>query len=133
MKTNYRAFIAALCAYALPAISQMPPSPVAPASTMQHAMPQTEMHKSTTGMTGSDSLKKSMMIGMYSMDEMKMTGDTDKDFAMMMKIHHQQAVDMSEMLLAHGKSPAMKTIALNIIAAQKKEIAMFDKWLDKQK
>ena len=29
-----------------------------------------------------------------------MSGDIDKDFAMMMKIHHQQAVDMSEMELA---------------------------------
>ena len=97
----------------------------APAS-MRHG----QMHK---GMMGSDDIKKSMMMGIDSMNKMPMSGDTDKDFAMMMKIHHQQAVDMSEMQLAHGKSPTMKTMARNIISAQKKEIAMFDQWLAKQK
>ena len=29
------------------------------------------------------------------MQAMKRTGDTDKDFAMMMKLHHQQALDMA--------------------------------------
>lgn len=73
------------------------------------------------------------MTGMDSMQKMPMSGDTDKDFAMMMKIHHQQAVDMAQMELANGKSPAMKTMAKQIIAAQKKEIANFDQWLAKQK
>ena len=94
------------------------------------AMPHGQMQK---GMMGSDDMKKSMMRGMDGMNKMAMSGDTDKDFAMMMKIHHQQAVDMSEMELAHGKSPAMKTMAKQIIAAQKKEIAKFDQWLAKQK
>ncbi len=105
----------------------------AQSSTMP-AMPMTEpnmqMHKD---MMGSNSMKKSMMTGMDRMNTMTMTGDTDKDFAIMMKIHHQQAVDMSEMQLAHGKSPAMKRMARNIIAAQKKEIASFDQWLALQK
>ncbi len=73
------------------------------------------------------------MTGMDSMQKMPMSGDTDKDFAMMMKIHHQQAVDMAKMELTHGRSPAMKAMAKQIIAAQKKEIAQFDQWLAKQK
>ncbi len=85
------------------------------------------------GMGGSADMKQSMMTGMDSMQKMPMSGDTDKDFAMMMKIHHQQAVDMAQMELAHGKSPAMKAMAKQIIAAQKKEIAKFDQWLAKQK
>ncbi len=133
MNITHHALIAALFTYALPATSQMVSPPAAPASAMQQTMPHSQMHKGMTGMTGSDSMKKSMMTGMDSMDKMKMTGNTDKDFAMMMKIHHQQAVEMSEMQLAHGKSPEMKKMALSIIAAQKKEIAMFDKWLAKQK
>ena len=52
---------------------------------------------------------------------------------MMMTMHHQQALNMAEMELAHGKSLEMKTLARQIIAAQKKEIAQFDKWLAKQK
>ena len=97
---------------------------------MPATMPHSQMQK---GMMGSEDMKKSMMTGMEGMNKMTMSGDTDRDFAMMMKIHHQQAVDMSEMELAHGKSPAMIIMAKQIIAAQKKEIAKFDQWLAKQK
>ena len=83
--------------------------------------------------SGSADMKQSMMSGMDSMQKMQMSGDTDKDFAMMMKVHHQGAVDMAQMELAHGKSPIMKAMAKNIIAAQKKEIAQFDRWLATQK
>ena len=78
-------------------------------------------------------MRQSMMAGMDGMQKMPMSGDVDKDFAMMMKMHHQQAVTMAEMELAHGKSDAMKDMARKIIAAQKKEIASFDQWLAKQK
>ena len=102
----------------------------APAPNMPATMPHGHMKK---GMMGSDDMKKSMMTGMDGMNKMTMSGDIDKDFAMMMKIHHQQAVDMSEMQLAHGKSPEMKAMAKQIIAAQMKEIAKFDQFLAKQK
>ena len=83
--------------------------------------------------TGSADMKQSMMSGMDGMQKMQMSGDTDKDFAMMMKMHHQRAVEMAQMELAHGKSPEMKAMSRKIIAAQKKEIAEFDRWLAKQK
>ncbi len=82
-----------------------------------------------SGAGGSADMKQSMMSGMDSMQKMQMSGDTDKDFAMMMKIHHQGAVDMAKMELANGKSQVMKAMAKKIIAAQKKEIAEFDRWL----
>jgi uncharacterized protein (DUF305 family) len=94
------------------------------------SMPMGDMH---SGAGGSADMKQSMMSGMDGMQKMQMSGDTDKDFAMMMKIHHQGAVDMAQMELAHGKSPVMKAMAKNIIAAQKKEIAQFDRWLATQK
>jgi uncharacterized protein (DUF305 family) len=81
---------------------------------------------------GSEDLNKVMMSGMDTMRQMKMSGDTDKDFAMMMKMHHQQALDMAKVEVDHGKSPEMKAMARKIIAAQKKEIAEFDKWLQKR-
>lgn len=93
-------------------------------------MSQDEMHKDAMG---SEDMKQSMKSGMDSMQNMEMSGDMDKDFAMMMKIHHQGALDMAKMELAHGKSPAMKAMAKKIIAAQKKEIAEFNRWLAKQK
>ena len=84
-------------------------------------------------MAGSEDIKESMSSGMLDMQNMQMTGNVDKDFAMMMKIHHQQAVEMAKMELANGKSSAMKAMAKKIISAQKKEIAQFDQWLAKQK
>ena len=131
---NFKSFktCRTLCATALAAACFLSAvqAQTTPAPTMPAAMPHGQMQK---GMMGSDDMKKSMMTGMDSMNKMTMTGDIDKDFAMMMKIHHQQAVDMSEMEIAHGKSPAMKAMAKQIIAAQKKEIAKFDQFLAKQK
>lgn len=101
-----------------------------PATAPAASMPMGQMHK---GAAGPHDMKASMMMGMDAMQKMSMTGDTDKDFAMMMKIHHQQALNMAEMELANGKSPEMKAMAKQIIVAQKKEIAQFDKWLAKQK
>ena len=102
----------------------------APAMAPSASMPMGKMNK---GAAGPHDMKASMMMGMEGMQKMKMSGDTDKDFATMMKLHHQQALNMAEMQLANGKSPEMKTMATQIIAAQKKEIAQFDKWLAKQK
>ena len=99
-------------------------------SASSPGMPKEQMQG---GMTGSDDMKKSTMPGMDGMQKMPMSGDTDKDFAMMMKMHHQKGVEMAQMELDHGKSPAMKTMAKKIIAAQNKEISQFDQWLAKQK
>lgn len=63
------------------------------------------------------------------MDHMSMTGDTDYDFAANMRMHHQMAVDMSEAQLKKGKNPEMLKMAKDIIAAQKKEIAVLDRWM----
>ncbi|MBC7918157.1 MAG: DUF305 domain-containing protein [Rhodoferax sp.] len=99
-----------------------------PASTA--SAPKTGMHSS---MMGSADMKQSMKAGMDGMQKMQSSGDTDKDFAMMMKMHHQQALDMAEMQLAHGKSTELKAMAKKIISGQKKEMAQFDRWLEKQK
>jgi uncharacterized protein (DUF305 family) len=102
----------------------------APVTAPSASMPMGQMHK---GAAGPHDMKASMMMGMVAMQKMSMSGDTDKDFAMMMKIHHQQALNMAEMELANGRSPEMRAMAKQIIVAQKKEIAQFDKWLAKQK
>ncbi len=67
--------------------------------------------------------------GKPAMNNMAMTGDSDKDFAMMMKRHHQKGLEMAKKELANGKSPQMKAMAQKIIDAQTKEIADFDQWL----
>ncbi len=85
------------------------------------------------GSSGTGDMKAAMTAGMDSMQKMPISGDTDKDFAMMMKAHHQQALDMAQMELSQGKSAEMKAMAKKIISAQKKEIAEFDRWLAKHK
>lgn len=78
-------------------------------------------------------MREQMMSGMRAMQSMQPTGDTDKDFAMMMRAHHQQAVDMAKVQVEHGKSPELKAMARKMMADQQKEIAQFDAWLGKHK
>ena len=86
-----------------------------------------------------DHSKMEGMNGMKHMDGtkhtegMSMTGDVDYDFAVNMRMHHQMAVDMSQAQLKNGKSPKLRTMATNIIAAQKKEIAVLDQWIKASK
>lgn len=103
----------------------------AAAPSSSASAPRAGMHSGM--MMGSSDMKQSMKAGMDGMQQMQTTGDMDKDFATMMKMHHQQALDMAEMQLAHGKSAELKAMAKKIIAGQKKEIAQFDRWLAKQK
>ena len=79
----------------------------------------------------SKEMQSSMMSGMEKMKDMKLSGDTDKDFAMMMKMHHQQALEMAKPEVDHGKSPEMKAMARKIIKDQTKEIAQLDAWMKK--
>ena len=75
---------------------------------------------------------KSMMKDMNDkMGSMPMTGNPDIDFAMMMRVHHQGAIQMAEAQLKAGKEPQMRKMAQKVIAAQKKEIAELDKFLAK--
>ena len=129
MKNSHHKLTSLLCfsaALVLTAVGVAQAQP-APAAT-----PMSKDHMQHAG-AGSADMKQSMMSGMDGMQKMQMSGDTDKDFATMMKMHHQQAVEMAQMELAHGKSPEMKAMSKKIIAAQKKEIAEFDRWLAKQK
>ena len=76
---------------------------------------------------------KPMMADMQDkMMAIKPSGNTDVDFAMMMRVHHQSAITMAEAELQNGKDPQMRVMAKDIIRAQKKEIAAFDKFLAKR-
>lgn len=77
----------------------------------------------------SNSMDHSKMDGMKGMGDMPMTGDVDYDFAAKMRKHHQMAIDMSQAELKNGKDPKMLQMAKDVIAAQKKEIAVLDQWM----
>lgn len=73
-----------------------------------------------------------MKAGMERMNRdmgaVPMTGDADRDFVAMMIPHHQGAIDMAQFELRHGRDPALRRLATEIVAAQKKEIAMMKRW-----
>ncbi len=82
-------------------------------------------------MHGSNDMGQAMKSGMDGVSQMKMTGDTDKDFAMMMKMHHEQAVKMAKVEVAEGKSPEIKAMAAKMMKDQQREIGQLDAWLKK--
>ena len=67
------------------------------------------------------------------MKGMALSGNADKDFAMMMVPHHESAVAMAEDELSHGKNLALKQMAQKIIEDQSNEIKEFQQWLGKNK
>lgn len=78
--------------------------------------------------------KNTMMSIMHEMmdvmQSMEMTKDPDIDFAMMMRIHHEGAISMSNQELSSGKDATMRTMAENIIAAQEAEIQQLTAFIE---
>lgn len=96
------------------------------------ALAQTPQQHGASASAPSQMDMKSMMKDMSDkMGSMPMTGNPDIDFAMMMRVHHQGAIQMTEAQLKAGKEPQMRKMAQKLIAAQKKEIAELDKFLAK--
>ena len=88
------------------------------------------MGSNTDNAMGAGMDMKPMMMDMQNkMSAMKSSGNMDVDFAMMMRLHHQSAITMAEAQLKNGKDAQMRKMAKDIIYAQKKEIAVFDKFL----
>ncbi len=98
-----------------------------PVAFAQAAAPTT----AASGMQGGMDMKAMMKDMNDKMSSMPMSGDQDVDFAMMMRIHHQGAIDMAQAELKGGKDPQMRKMATNVIKAQKREIAQLDKFLAK--
>ena len=97
-----------------------------PVWTSSQSAPMTDESKTDSSMGMSGSMDDKMKA-------MPMTGDVDYDFAMMMRIHHQKALEIAKSQLENGKNPEMRTMAKNIIVAQKREIAQFNEWIAKHK
>ena len=84
-------------------------------------------------MKASSDMHGSMSRMITSMEAMNMSGDTDRDFAMMMKAHHQGPIDIVQVEIKSGRDPKLRAMAKQIIDAQQKEIKEFDRWLETHK
>ncbi|WP_229456870.1 DUF305 domain-containing protein [Massilia sp. KIM] len=58
-----------------------------------------------------------------------MNGRAEHDFITMMIPHHQGAIDMAKAVLLHTQDPALRNLALGIIAEQQNEINLMRAWL----
>lgn len=83
----------------------------------------------------SDSTKAYKQADMDMMHGMAVayTGDPDVDFRLKMIPHHQGAIDMAKIALQYATDPSTKAMAEAIIAAQEKEIAEMQAWLEKNR
>jgi uncharacterized protein (DUF305 family) len=91
-------------------------------------------HSATPAAAGDSAATKAFKVAndkMHSGMNIPFTGNADVDFVKGMVPHHQGAVDMAKIVLAHGKDPALKKLARDIIKAQDKEIAFMNRWLAK--
>lgn len=103
-----------------------------PAHTPAHLGDTMEVMGAASSMPAGAVEMKSMMKDMVDhMTSVPLSGNPDVDFAMMMRILHQGAIDMAQTELRTGKEPKMRQLAKDIIAVQKKEIAEIDRFLVK--
>lgn len=68
---------------------------------------------------------------MHKAMDIEFTGNADVDFVRGMIAHHQGAIDMARVELEHGKDPALRKLAEDVITAQEGEIRMMEEWLAK--
>jgi len=64
------------------------------------------------------------------MDKLMMTNDPDHDFAMMMKIHHNGAIDMANYEISHGNDTKILDMAKMMKDMQTIEISELDSFME---
>lgn len=111
---------------ALPALADGP-APAQPAvqDHSGHSMPAAGSESASASTKAyqaiNDAMHKDMSIAF--------TGDADIDFVKGMIPHHQGAVDMAKVVLAHGTDPKIRALAEAVVKAQEEEIAFMKAWL----
>ncbi len=89
----------------------------------------TDKKDSVSMATKPNSMMESMETMNTKMMHMPMTNNPDKDFAAMMKVHHQGAITMADLEIKEGKNSELLKMAAQMKQDQEKEVIQFDKFL----
>jgi uncharacterized protein (DUF305 family) len=95
--------------------------------TMHHAGHDTTAANAQSGNAIKEIMDK-MMQGMHSISP---TDNNDIDFARMMVMHHQGAVEMSKTAIEKGTDSLLKAFAQTVITDQNKEIKFMEEFIAK--
>lgn len=93
-----------------------------------HGAPKATAKSESASTRGYRAANAKMHAGM----DIKFSGDADIDFVRGIIPHHQGAIDMAKVLLAHGKDESLRKLAADIIQAQEREIAEMQAWLKRK-
>ena len=80
-------------------------------------------HEPTSAAASGSPSAKLQRIMTPSMPMPSATGNVDHDFAALMTMHHQQAIDMADVMIASGHDAKLKAMARKMKSAQQAEIA----------
>lgn len=104
-------------------------SSISPQNNTASVPPNNNTSNPSDSNSGTGTFNEVMHKMMNDMQTMRMTEDPDNDFASMMKLHHQGAIDMSNVELSKGTNADLKKIAQNIIDAAQKDINELNSFL----
>ena len=85
----------------------------------------------TTGTTTGDPMEQLRGATEGTMEQLQqeqLNGDADHDFAHILILHHQDAIEMANVELQHGMNQQVKEIAQKIVDNNKKQIAELQTW-----
>ena len=94
---------------------------------MKHDMSKMAMGVQSPATVGYEAAMKKMHKDMA----IRYTGNADVDFVRGMIPHHQGAIDMAKVVIAHGKDPEIRKLAEGVVTAQEAEIKQMQDWLAK--